>query len=103
MKTIVYVDNFSRKYYTQPMDLTHTLVKWRNALIHTIYMYVLKPIFFLGDPETVHDGMVGVGKVLSRFALGRWIKHDVCLDFVVWYHVVCLSTHIVCRESFAVI
>ncbi len=51
----------------------NTLVAWRNALIRTVYVYILKPLFFLRDPEKVHDDMVRVGKFLGSFALGRFV------------------------------
>ncbi len=36
-----------------------------------IYKHVLKPIFFLFDPEFVHEVMVFSGELLGRFWLGR--------------------------------
>lgn len=47
------------------------LVGGRNAVIHSLYKSVLKPIFFLQDPENVHDRMVHIGSVLGRTAVTR--------------------------------
>jgi dihydroorotate dehydrogenase len=43
----------------------------RNIIIHFLYRLLLKPIFFLNDPEKVHDRMVKVGERLGRYSLGR--------------------------------
>ena len=40
-----------------------------------IYKYLLKPIFFLFDPELVHEVMVAVGETLGRFRLTRFLTH----------------------------
>ena len=56
---------------------------YRNAVIRVAYVFVLKPIFFLADPERVHDRMVGVGKFLGEFALTRRVTH-VLFDFSDW-------------------
>jgi dihydroorotate dehydrogenase len=53
------------------MTDTHTL--YRNKIIHGLYMGVLKPIFFLQDPEMVHDYMIRVGAVLGKYSWGRTI------------------------------
>jgi dihydroorotate dehydrogenase len=45
----------------------------RNSLIHALYSSVLKPLFFLNDPESVHDWMMKVGIVLGRWRLGRFL------------------------------
>lgn len=46
------------------------MVYLRNKIIGFIYRNVLRPVFFLQDPEEVHDRMVRFGNVLgrSRFA-----------------------------------
>jgi len=36
---------------------------------------ILKPVYFLMDPEYIHDRMLGVGKILGRFGLSRWKAH----------------------------
>lgn len=41
-------------------------IKTRNLIINTVYIYVLKPIFFKMDPEDIHDRMVSAGKFFSR-------------------------------------
>jgi dihydroorotate dehydrogenase len=51
------------------MTDTHTL--YRNKIIHGLYLGVLKPIFFLQDPEMVHDYMIRVGAVLGKYS---WSK-----------------------------
>ncbi len=44
---------------------------------HT-YRYFIKPLFFLQDPEFVHDTVCIVGRMLGRFAVGRWFLHTFC-------------------------
>lgn len=44
----------------------------RNKIVSTTYRNILKPIFFLQDPENVHDKMTVVGKFLGRFSATRW-------------------------------
>jgi len=46
---------------------------YRNAVIHTLYKRVLKPIFFHQDPEEVHDRMTAVGVWFSHYRLGRML------------------------------
>lgn len=43
----------------------------RNKIIGFFYKYLLKPIFFLQDPETVHDRVVRLGKLLGSRPLTR--------------------------------
>jgi dihydroorotate dehydrogenase len=43
------------------------IIKARNKIIRFFYINFLKPIFFLQDPENIHDRMVGVGICLGRF------------------------------------
>lgn len=50
------------------MSLLYNL---RNRIIHFLYKYCLKPVFFLRDPEDVHDGMTKAGSLLGRTWLGR--------------------------------
>ncbi|MFA6295113.1 MAG: quinone-dependent dihydroorotate dehydrogenase [Candidatus Paceibacterota bacterium] len=38
-----------------------------------IYKYILKPVFFLFNPEHVHDFMTKVGAILGNFSLTRWV------------------------------
>lgn len=37
------------------------------------YRTLLKPIYFRMDPEMVHDRMLGVGEILGRFRVTRWL------------------------------
>jgi dihydroorotate dehydrogenase len=53
------------------MTDSHTL--YRNKIIHGLYLGVFKPIFFLQDPEMVHDYMIRVGAVLGKYSWGRAI------------------------------
>lgn len=45
----------------------------RNKLIHFFYVKALKPIYFLRDPEEVHDAMTRIGEFLGKYALTRKI------------------------------
>ena len=38
-----------------------------------MYKYILKPIFFKFNPESVHDFMVWFGEFMGKFWLGRWV------------------------------
>jgi len=53
------------------MTDTHTL--YRNKIIHGLYVAVLKPIFFLQDPEKVHDYMTHIGARLGSHSWSRVI------------------------------
>ena len=48
-----------------------TIISTRNAVLHLLYKVFLKPVFFLSDPEKVHDRMVSFGKMLGSVAVGR--------------------------------
>ncbi len=48
-----------------------TFVRVRNFTIGGVYKHVLKPVFFMRDPEDVHDNMTRVGKFLGGFTLGQ--------------------------------
>ncbi len=37
-----------------------------------MYEYILKPIFFLFNPEKVHDFMVYFGELAGKWRIGRW-------------------------------
>ncbi len=37
-----------------------------------IYEKILKPIFFLFNPEIVHNFMVYYGEIVGKFSIGRW-------------------------------
>ncbi len=51
--------------------MNETVAFYRNKLTHSIYKYLLKPVFFRNDPEFIHDKMTSVGITLGRFRLGR--------------------------------
>lgn len=46
------------------------------SVIGTLYTRALKPIFFLGDPETVHDKMTHFGSFLGSHGLTRKLTHS---------------------------
>jgi dihydroorotate dehydrogenase subfamily 2 len=46
-----------------------------------LYRYVIKPVFFLFDPELVHDFMTRLGHLLGKFAITRKIT-----DTIYGYH-----------------
>lgn len=43
----------------------------RNAIFHAVYARAFKPIFFLFDPELVHDFVSGIGEWLGRHAITK--------------------------------
>ena len=51
--------------------MNETATYYRNKISHSLYTYVLKPIFFHNDPEFVHDRMTGVGRLLGKTKLGQ--------------------------------
>jgi dihydroorotate dehydrogenase len=51
--------------------MKETVIEYRNKVLHTAYKHVLKPIFFINDPETVHDRVSKMGEVLGRFSIGQ--------------------------------
>lgn len=55
--------------------MNNTAVQYRNALTGSIYKRVLKPIFFKGDPEYVHEHMVQLGAALGRHRPTRALTH----------------------------
>ncbi|MCL5666748.1 MAG: quinone-dependent dihydroorotate dehydrogenase, partial [Patescibacteria group bacterium] len=48
-----------------------TIIKIRNFIIGFVYRAFLKPIFFMQDPETVHDRITALGNFFGRDAVGR--------------------------------
>ncbi|MCF7834265.1 MAG: quinone-dependent dihydroorotate dehydrogenase [Candidatus Pacebacteria bacterium] len=46
-------------------------VEYRNIITHGLYKHILKPMFFLEDPEKVHDKMTDMGIFLSRYSFGK--------------------------------
>lgn len=55
-----------------------TNVKSRLQL-YMIYQKILKPIFFLFEPEFIHDRFVALGELLGRFSITRRIVRSFCL------------------------
>lgn len=47
------------------------LIKLRNKIVRFIYKYFLKPIFFLMDPEFVHDQITKLGSILGKSEITR--------------------------------
>ena len=43
----------------------------RNKIIEKLYKWILKPIFFMRDPELVHDRMIDFGHFLGKYWLTR--------------------------------
>lgn len=52
-----------------------------SATTQVLYTYLLKPIFFLFDPEFMHDGNVRAGKILGKIPLAKK-----CIDWMWAYH-----------------
>ncbi|HAO64427.1 TPA: quinone-dependent dihydroorotate dehydrogenase [Candidatus Taylorbacteria bacterium] len=48
----------------------------KNNVLYWSYTHVLKPVFFRQDPETVHDHMVGVGKMLGKYKLAQKVTRS---------------------------
>lgn len=57
-----------------------SFVKHRNKIIHAAYKYLLKPVFFLNDPEVIHDSMTKLGSGLGKYTLGQRLT-GVCFDY----------------------
>ncbi len=49
------------------------LGKLKSSIINTLYKVLAKPIFFILDPEFVHDRITSVGNLLGSFPLTRYI------------------------------
>src|SRR3989344_4787440 len=45
----------------------------RNYILRFLYKAILQKIFFLQDPEIIHDRMLNVGRFLGKFSLTRWL------------------------------
>ena len=48
------------------------LYKTRNSIIHFFYVWALKPVLFLFDPEDIHNLFTKTGHFLGRFGITRW-------------------------------
>lgn len=55
-------------------DMKEPVVAARNVLLRFAYVKILKNIFFLFDPEVIHDRMVRVGVSLGRYRLWRGVS-----------------------------
>ena len=53
------------------MFINEIKTKCRNSCIRFAYKSFLKPLFFLIDPEKIHDRMISTGNFLSKFYLTR--------------------------------
>ncbi len=51
--------------------MSQNLAKMRNATNGFLYRNILKKIFFLSDPEKVHDGMMHFGELLGKNIITR--------------------------------
>ncbi len=49
------------------------IIQLRNNFFRFCYKYILKPIFFINDPEKVHDFMVRIGVFLGRYSIFRFL------------------------------
>lgn len=49
------------------------LITGRNQTIHLLYTQILKRIFFLWDPEKMHDFITKVGEILGSNPFTRWL------------------------------
>ncbi len=50
-----------------------TFIYTRNQALHFLYINLIKPVFFLIDPENVHDSMTLIGRFLGSNFLTRWL------------------------------
>ena len=53
--------------------MSRKLLEVRNAVWGALYRWIGKPLFFQIDPERIHNGMVGFGAFLGRYAVTRWL------------------------------
>ncbi len=56
--------------------MNETAVYYRNKVVHNLYSWLLKPIFFRNDPERVHDKMTVMGISLGNHALGKMLTRS---------------------------
>lgn len=59
----------SESWYTMAPNIM--LIATRNLVIHTLYTHILKKIFFMQDPEDVHDRMTQTGVRLGSHSITR--------------------------------
>jgi dihydroorotate dehydrogenase len=53
--------------------MNDTVSLYRSKSIRAAYAHVLKPFFFMNDPERVHDWMTRAGIILGATSGGRWL------------------------------
>lgn len=51
----------------------------RNTVFFFIYKHLCKPIFFLFDPEFIHDRFILIGRLLGRYAFTKKIVSSLFL------------------------
>lgn len=51
--------------------MVEQIIQIRNWILKICYRYILKPIFFINDPERVHDFMVRIGSFLGKYSILR--------------------------------
>ena len=62
--------NYQCEEYNESMMLTALSVVYeiviyiRNIVLSSLYKYIVKPIFFKIDPETIHDYMISFGQIV---------------------------------------
>ncbi|PKL36372.1 quinone-dependent dihydroorotate dehydrogenase [Candidatus Peregrinibacteria bacterium HGW-Peregrinibacteria-1] len=56
------------------MSFKKVLVGFRNTLFGFIYRHIFKPIFFLQDPEKIHDRGIKLGTLFSKIPGGLQIS-----------------------------
>ncbi len=67
-KFFMFLIIFLKKFYVKSIIFFITI---RNFFLRTIYKFFLKPIFFLLDPEKVHDRMTNTGIFLSKYSFTK--------------------------------
>lgn len=50
-----------------------SIIYIRNKAIHFLYTNILKRVYFLMDPEEIHDSMTAVGQTLGSNSITRWL------------------------------
>lgn len=80
--------NYQCEEYNESMMLTALSVVYeiviyiRNIVLSSLYKYIVKPIFFKIDPETIHDYMISFGQIVClpkikylRFVIGIFFNY----------------------------
>jgi dihydroorotate dehydrogenase len=55
--------------------MKNALIKKRNQIIRFFYTKLLRPVFFLIDPELIHNIFIAVGKLLGSNLLTRFLTY----------------------------